>query len=165
MQFLVLAFLIYLGSLGTAMYFTRPALRRMIGALAGGLAAGLSLPLLLAIADAQGWWRCPFLNTPRTWLLTFVTFSVSYAAIALIGWRIERRFGWRGTASSLAAVCIIGPPRDYAIAVRYPELMVFGTGVAPIAADAAAYFITVAMTLGVMRLISGPATTDRLAWP
>ena len=64
-QLLILAFFIYLVALGTAAYLTRPTTRRMMGALAGGVATGLSLPLLLAIADAQGWWRCPFLNMPR----------------------------------------------------------------------------------------------------
>jgi hypothetical protein len=164
MQFLVVAFLFYLASWGTATYFTRPAFRRMMGALAGGLAAGVSLPVLLAIADAQGWWHCPFLNRPGAQLLAFAAFSISYAAIALIGWRIERRFGGRGISFSLAVVCLIGPPRDYAIAVRYPELMVFGTGIAPFVADAAAYFITVAVALVIMRLISGPAASDRLVW-
>jgi hypothetical protein len=162
-ELLILAFFIYLGALGTAAYLTRPTTRRMLGALAGGVATGLSFPLLLAIADAQGWWRCPFLDMPRAPLLTFLGVAVSYAAIALIGWRIERRFGWRGTAYSLVAVCVIGPPRDYAIASRFPELMVFGPGVAPIAGNAAVYFFTVALTLAVMRLIAGPAAKDRLA--
>ena len=160
---LIWSFFIYLAALGAAAYFTRPGTRRMLGAIAGGVAAAISMAPLLRIADAQRWWRCPFLNTPRAPLWTFLDFAVSYAAIALVGWRIGRRFGWRGIACSLAVVCVIGPPRDYAIASRYPELMVFGPGVTPIAGDAAAYLITVALTLGVMRLIAGPAAEDRLA--
>ena len=70
--------------------------------------------------------RCPFLNLPHEPLVTFLGFSVSYAPIALVAWRIERRFGWRGTACSAAAVCVLGPLRDYPIATRYPEFMVFG---------------------------------------
>jgi|GraSoi2013_115cm_1033766.scaffolds.fasta_scaffold17901_2 hypothetical protein len=163
MRLLILSSLIYLVSLGAVAYFARPGTRRMMGALGGGVAAGLSLPLLLALAEAQGWWRCPFLNLPHAPLVTFLGFTVSYAPIALVAWRIERRFGWRGTACSLAAVCVLGPPRDYAIATRYPELMVFGPGVAPIAGNAAVYFVTVALTLAVMRLIAGPAAKDRLA--
>jgi hypothetical protein len=162
-QLLILFFFVYLAALGAAAYFTRPGRRRMMGALAGGAATGLSLPLLLAIAGAQGWWRCPFLATPGALLLACLVFAVSYAAIALIGWRIDRRFGWRGIACSLAAVCVIGPPRDYAIASRYPELMKFGPGVAPIAGNAAVYFFTVALTLAVMRLIAGPTAKDPLA--
>jgi hypothetical protein len=148
-QFLLLAFLLHVGSLFAVTHFTRPVFLRITGALAGGLAAGLSLPLLLAIADAQGWWHCPFLSMPRAQLLAIAAFGSSCAAIALIGWRIDRRFGWRGIVVSLAAVCIIGPPRNYAIAARYPQLMAFGTGVTPIAADAAAYFVTVALAWGV----------------
>jgi hypothetical protein len=163
MWLLILSSLIYLASLGAVAYFARPGKRRMAGALGGGVAAGLSLPLLLALAGAEGWWQCPFLKLPYAPLVTFVGFSVSYATIALAVWRIERRFGWRGAACSLAAACVLGPPRDYAIASRYPELMVFGPGAAPIAGNAFVYFVTVALTLAVMRLIAGPAATDRLA--
>ena len=162
-RLLLLAFLIYLVSLAVTGYLTRSGARRAIGAIAGGGVAGLSLPLMLALAAAEGWWRCPFLGVPRAPLLTFLGFSVSYAAIALIVWRLERRFGWRAIAWSLAAVCVTGPPRDYAIASRYPELMVFGPGMAPIAGNAAVYLLTVALTLAVMRLIAGPAARDRLA--
>ena len=111
----------------------------------------------------QGWRCCPFLNLPHAPLLTFLEFSVSYAAIALAGWRIERRFGWRGNACSLAVVCVTGPPSDYAIATRYPELMAFGAGVAPVAGNAPVYFLTGALTLVVMWLIAGPAAKGRLA--
>lgn len=117
-QLPILFFFVYLAVLGAAAYFTRPGRRRMMGALAGGAATGFRLPPLLAIADSQGWWHCPFLATPLAPLLAVLGFAVSYAAIVLMGWRIERRFGWRGIACSLAAVCVIGPPRDYAIASR-----------------------------------------------
>src|SRR5450755_4136781 len=163
MWFLVLSCFVYILLLGAAVYFTHPPKRRVIGALAGGVAAGLSLPFIVAIADAQGWWRCPFLSLAGAPLLTFLGFSLSYAAVALVFWRIEHRFGWRGTAYSLAAVCVIGPPRDYAIASLYPNLMVFGHGIAPIIGNAAAYLFTLVLTLSVMRLIAGPNRTDRLA--
>lgn len=107
-QFLFVAFFAYLAALGAVAYFTRPVTRRIMGAIAGGVASGLSLSLVYEIADTQGWWRRPFLSLPGAPLLTFLDFSVSYAAIALIGWRIDRRFGWRGIACSLAAVCVIG---------------------------------------------------------
>ena len=65
MQVLILIDCVYLVALGAAVYFTRPGTRRIMGALGGGVAAGLSLPLVLAIASAQGWWRCPFLERPQ----------------------------------------------------------------------------------------------------
>jgi hypothetical protein len=52
---------------------------------------------------------------------------------------VARRFGWRGLAVFLAAAAIIGPPRDYVIAAKYPEWIVFASGVAPVLAVAATY--------------------------
>ena len=51
--------------------------------------------------------------------------------------RVARRFGWRGLAVFVAAVAVIGPPRDYLIAARFPDWMVFAPGVTPILADGA----------------------------
>jgi hypothetical protein len=163
MKILILTTCVYALALAAAVYFTRAGMRRMAGALAGGLAVVLSLPFVLMIAEAQNWWTCPFLKNPNTWPLVFAGGIVSYAWVALVDWRIERRFGWRGTAVFLAAVSIIGPPRDYAFAARYPDLMIFGPGFSPIAGNAAAYLFTMVLMLLVMRLISGPATADRLA--
>ncbi len=160
---LVLIDLASLATLAVAAYFTRSGIRRFTGALAGGAAVGLSSPLITSIASARQWWRCPFLDLPYAPLLTFLGLAISFAMIALVGWRIERRFGWRGVAWSLAVVCVIGPPRDYAIAAMYPKLMVFGPGFAPIAGNSLVYGCTVALALLVMRLIAGPAAEDRLA--
>src|ERR1039457_3067198 len=102
-QLLILFFFVYLAALGAAAYFTRPLRRRMMGALAGGAATGLRLPLLLDIAGAQGWWRCPFLATPGALLLACLVFAVSYAAIALIGWGVGRPFRWGGGAPLASA--------------------------------------------------------------
>ena len=73
-----------------------------------------------------------------------------------------RRFGWRGLAVCLVIVAIIGPPRDYLYAAKYPEWMVFAQGIAPILADAATYVGIVALGHAVMRLVAGPARGDRL---
>lgn len=133
-RILLAACAMYLIVFLAAAYYTRPRRRRIIGALAGGVATGVSLPLLLGVATARGWWRCTFLAVPGAPLLTFLICSVSYAAMALVGWRIDRRFGWRGIVWSLVLVSVLGPPHDYAVASRYPELMQFGPGLAPIAA-------------------------------
>jgi hypothetical protein len=75
---------------------------------------------------------------------------------------VARRFGWRGLALCLVIVAIIGPPRDYLYAAKYPEWMVFGPGIAPIFADAATYICIVALGHAVMRLVAGPARDDSL---
>ena len=76
---------------------------------------------------------------------------------------MARRFGWHGLAVFAGAAAVIGPPRDYLIAAKYPEWMVFAPGVAPILADAATYVGIVAVGHAVMRLVAGPSRADRLA--
>ena len=68
-----------------------------------------------------------------------------------------------GALTGGAVVAIIGPPRDYFIAARFPKWMVFSPGFAPILADAVTHMAIVALGHGVMHLISGPARGDRLA--
>jgi hypothetical protein len=63
--------------------------------------------------------------------------------------------------TSVAA--IIGAPRDYLIAAKFPEWMMFAPGLAPIVADAATYVGIVILGHAAMRLIAGPAKADRLA--
>jgi hypothetical protein len=59
-------------------------------------------------------------------------------------------------------VAIIGPPRDYLYAARYPAWMVFAPGVGPIIADGLAYLGIVLIGHAVMRLVAGPSSDDRL---
>jgi hypothetical protein len=59
-------------------------------------------------------------------------------------------------------VTVIGPPRDYMIAAKFPEWMVFSPGTAPILADAVAYLGIVLVGHAVMRLVAGAAGADPL---
>ncbi len=68
----------------------------------------------------------------------------------------------RATAVVICIVAIIGPPRDYLYALKFPSWMVFAPGVAPIIADALAYIGIVAIGQAVMRLVAGAAREDRL---
>jgi len=63
----------------------------------------------------------------------------------------------------ICIVTIIGSPRDYLIAAKFPNWMVFAPGIAPMLADAATYAALVFVGYEVMRLIAGPARRDRLA--
>jgi hypothetical protein len=144
-----------------AAYFTRALSRRVAGALAGGAAAGLVCLVMLVRGEAIGWWKVPLLSTP---FLLFLGLAISVSPIYLVTWRIVRRFGWRGLAVFTGAVTIIGAPRDYFIASRFPEWMVFSPGIVPIIVDAVTYgAVIVLLGHAVMRLISGPAREDRLA--
>jgi hypothetical protein len=152
----------YLIELGAVIYFTRATARRLMGALVGGVAAGLLALGAIALCEDLGWWRVTFASTPYFLPLLCLGLS-SLTPIYLVTWRVARRFGWRGFTVCLCVVAVVGAPRDYLIAARFPEWMVFAPGAAPILADAATYVGIVALGHAVMRLIAGPSSEDRLA--
>ena len=161
-QQIILWTLAYLIELGVVIYFTRATARRIVGALIGGLAAGMLGMGAIALCEALGWWQIPFASTPYFLPLFYLGLSISLTPVYLVTWRVARRFGWRGLAVFLCAVAVIGPPRDYLIAATFPKWMVFAAGVAPILADAATYLGMVALGHAVMFLVAGPGRADRL---
>ena len=153
----------YLVALVVVVYFTRATPRRFVGALGGGAAAGCFGMGAIVAGNASELWRVPIFGTPPYFLpLFYLGLSISVTPIYLVTWRLARRFGWRGLAVFVGIVAIIGPPRDYLYALKFPQWMVFAPGVAPILADALAYIGIVAIGHGVMRLIAGPSREDRL---
>lgn len=160
-QQLIVVLFVHLIALAAAVYFTRPTWRRAAGAVAGGAAAGLVLLGAAALGNEQGWWRASIPATPGALALLYFAGAVSWMPFLLITWRVALRFGWRGLTVCLIFATMIGPPRDYLIAAVYPEWLVFSPGVAPIFADAAAYFGMVGLGHAVMRLAAGPAGRDQ----
>lgn len=152
----------YLVELVAVVYFTRATARRVVGALAGGVAAGLLALGAIALCETLGWWHVTFATTLCSLPLLFLCLT-SLSPIYLVTWRVARRFGWRGLAVFVSVAAIIGAPRDYLIAAKFPEWMVFAPGVAPILADAATYVGIVVLGHAVMRLFAGTANSDRLA--
>ena len=146
-------------------YLTRAAIRHVIASLAGGAAAALIGLSMIALSEADAWWSIPSGSAPYFRLHLFVGLAVSMAPTFLIVWRVVRRFGWRGFAIFLAAVAVIGPPRDYMVARSFPEWMVFSPGVIPLLADAVTYVGMVAAGYAVMRSVAGPDDKDPLARP
>ena len=153
----------YLLELAAVIYFTRATRRRVLGALAGGVAVGAMSLGMISICRSVGWWQIPFASTPYLMAGLGVGLVISCSPIYLVTWRLARRFGWRGLAIFAAVVTVIGPPRDYLIAAKYPEWMVFSPGIAPILADAVAYLGIVLLGHAVMRLVAGPAGNDPFA--
>jgi hypothetical protein len=86
-----------------------------------------------------------------------------FAALALIGWRVTRRFGWRGQVVFLVALAVLGTLRDYQWAARLPELIVFAPGVSTVFVDAACWAGLAGLAQAVMRWVAGPAGSDPLA--
>jgi hypothetical protein len=153
----------YAVALAAAIYFTRATSRRVVGALAGGAAAGCwGLGAIIA-GEALGLWRDFLPSRHSVWVLFYFGLAVSLSPIYLVTWRVARRFGWLGVAVCLVIVGVVGPPRDYFYVATYPEWGAFSSGVAPVLADAATYVGIVALGHAVMQLVSGPARGSRLA--
>ena len=152
----------YMVELVVVVYFTRPTVRRAVGAFAGGAAVGCYIVGVIVLGNSWAVWRVPILWTPSFLTLFYLAGAISAAPVYFVTWRVARRFGWRGLAVFTCIVVIIGPPRDYLFATVFPEWMVFAPGVAPILADAAAYFGFMVIGHVVMRLVAGPSRDDRL---
>src|SRR4051794_40081339 len=103
---LIAASFVYLAVLSATAWFSRATKRRFTGALLGGLAVaavGLGVEFL---AHKLGWWHYPFVQTSYGPPLMYPLIVLVFAALALIGWRLTRRFGWRGQTAFLIALAI-----------------------------------------------------------
>ena len=161
-QQIILITCLYFVALLIVIYFTRATARRIVGAFGGGAAVGLFGIGAILFGNTLRLWRVPIVWTLFYLSLFYSGVAISLTPIYLVTWRVVRRFGWRGLAVCLGVVAIIGPPRDYLYALKFPSWMVFAPGIAPILADAAAYVGMVAIGHAVMRLVAGPAREDRL---
>ncbi|HXJ57264.1 MAG TPA: hypothetical protein VNU68_11420 [Verrucomicrobiae bacterium] len=147
---------IYLVGLMVTAYFTRATRKRIIGALSGGVAVAVVGVAIECLAHARGWWRYPFIGTAYGPPLIYPIVVLAFAALALIGWRVTRRFGWRGQALFLSAVTMLGTLRDYRIAAWVPQLIEFAPGLGTVLVDAGCYAVLLTLAQIVMRFVSGP---------
>lgn len=162
-QQLIVIMFAYLTVLVVVIYFIRPTLTRIGGALTGGAVGGSLLLIVFVLGNVCGLWRASLPSRPGIFMLFYFSTAISCAPIFLGTWWISRRFGRRGLTVFLGLVALIAPARDYLIAAKFPEWMTFTPGIAPIVADAAAYVGIIILGHGVMRLVAGPAGKDRLA--
>ena len=96
-------------------------------------------------------------------LLLLYTVGVLYGAIiALIGWRIARRYGWRGLATFVIVASIGGPIRER-LYLSAAHLMVVAPGAVPWIANTLSWACALLLSHSIMRLMAGPACDDRLA--
>ena len=144
---------------------TRPTWRRGVGAtLAGLTVAGLDL-LVDMVAHAQGWWSYPAMSTSYGPLLFYVATGLWYGSgVALIGWRLLRRFGQGGLLGLLGGMAVYGPVRDL-LGAAATGVIAFGPGPVPLLADASSWAGLTAVAQGVMWVVAGPASADPLAPP
>jgi eukaryotic-like serine/threonine-protein kinase len=146
---LVLFNYVFVVVLGVAVYVTRPGIRRFTGALCGGLAVAF---FMLSRADMAS-------------LAPLTAYSTSVAAgtmITLIGWRVTRRFGWRGQMAFIVILSIFIPLRARAYGMAF-DIFAVAPGFQHFIADAARWAFGIAVSQLMMRLVAGPAGKDRLA--
>src|SRR5215467_11002999 len=90
-------------------YFTKASLRRVSGALLGGIAGGLLNLGADLLASSLGLWHYASTHPAYAPLWFYVTAGLGYGPVAsLIGWRIDRRFGRRGVLILLACLAAYG---------------------------------------------------------
>ena len=162
-QIFLLASCLYLAVLVATAYFTRATARRVVGALAGGVAVavvGFGVELL---CQALGLWHYPSDDTGHGPLLMYPLVALMWTVLALIGWRVVRRFGWRGEAVFLALVALQGTLRDYFEAGQALGVIELAPGLATVLVDISCWVGLTALAQAVMRLVAGPAMADPLA--
>jgi len=148
--------------LAVAAYLTRANQRRFFGALAGGVAAAAVNVAVDVAASASHLWRYPSVSTPYAPLWYYSGALMGVAAIALVIWRVDRRYGSRGVALALAASAVLFPIRDYRVATT-TNVIEFGDGLAPWLADGVAAVVVISAAVLVMRVLAGRADSDSLA--
>jgi hypothetical protein len=153
---------VYLLLLAAAVHFTRPNSRRFLGALAGGVAVAVVGVSMETIFHRLGFWRYPSVEQAYGPLSLYPLVVIVFTMLALVGWRVTRRFGWRGRLAFLAILTVLGVVRDFLVAEKVLGIIVFARGIAAVLVDAAIWLGITALALTVMRLVAGPAAADTL---
>ena len=138
-------------------YFTYATRRHILGALAGaGLYSTVNY-IWDRAAAAYGWWTYPAWSESGQFPLTAYILAgiVGGGAFGLVGWRIIRRWRWKGFAGFLLFWAVYAIVHDYGGSVLFTSsrLMVFGVGPVPIVADVLWYVSGNALPPIVIRLI------------
>ena len=108
------------------------------------------------------WRRFAAVAHPTHALLLLYAIGALYGAImALAGWRIARRFAWRGLAVFVVALSIGGPMRER-LYLSAAHLAVMPPGAVPWIASTVSWACALLLSHSIMRLIAGPARDDRL---
>lgn len=158
MEFTVLLWM----GFGAAVYFSRAPLRRTLGALAAGCAFMIIFLGEETLPASMGLRHFTWTIAQRPASIFYTSIIPYGAMIALLGWRLTRRFGWRGQIALLLAATIGGPFRDYAATLWIPGIAPVA-GVLPWIAGSLMWLSGVGSGQLIMRLIAGPAGSDRLA--
>jgi|GEM_PF-3044170 serine/threonine protein kinase len=155
------------GAFGGAVFLTRARLRRVGGALAGGMLFAATWFFKMRVDYAMDWWRTRFAETPDPLslfspTLMFLPLATFGAVALLVSWRVTRRFGWVGQAACIVAVGAF-TIRDRIWWDTFMHMMTIKSGIEPLLADAALLGLAMALGQAVMRMVAGPAKGDGLS--
>jgi hypothetical protein len=164
-QALDIAIGVYFVLLAATVWLARPNRRRLLGAVAGGAAVAVIGVGIESLFHTLGVWRYPSVEQPWGPAMLYPLVVIVFTMLALIGWRVTRRFGWRGQLVFLATLATLGVLRDFLVAERVLGIIVFARGIAAVLVDVGIWVAVVALAQGVMRLVAGPAAEDRLGRP
>jgi len=162
-QLLLVGMGVYLAYLCAAVHFTRASVRRVLGALVGGVVVAVFGFGVELVCQALGQWHYPSDDTGRGPLLMYPSLALLWATLALIGWRVMRRYGWRGEAVFLASVALLGTLRDYFVAGQALGAIVLAPGVTTVLVEIVCWGGQTAMAQALMWSVAGPAGADLLA--
>jgi hypothetical protein len=154
---------VYLVGLAMLTYFTRATPRRFLGALAGGLTVAIVGVGVEVLFQTLGFWHYPSVDQRYGPVLMYPLVLLMWTGYSLIGWRVMRRFGWRGEAGFLAAVAVLGTLRDFVIGWQMPNVIALSPGIATVLVDLVLWSGLTALAQAAMRMIAGAAAADRLA--
>ena len=120
-------------------YLTHATLRHILGAIAGAFLYAVVNYAWDRAAAIFGWWTYPAWSANGQFPLTgyFLAGVVGGGAFGLIGWRIIRRWHWRGYVAYLLFWAVYALIHDYGGSRLFAssQLMVFGPGLVPIIAN------------------------------
>jgi len=154
LTFLALALLV------GAAYISRARAMRVAGSVLGATVFSV---FVTVVPISMGWRRFVALQHPSQSLAFLFAIAVVYGAIiALAGWRIARRFGWRGMTAFVIVVSVGGPLRER-MYLSAAHLEVIAPGVIPWIANTISWVFALVLSYSIMRLLAGPARDDRLA--
>jgi hypothetical protein len=105
----------------------------------------------------MGWWSFPSCtDPPHPPVAVYVGQALIFVGgVALVGGRVERRWGARGLFVFAILAVAAGFARDMIGAALMPEIIRFGEAPAAQLADVGAWVVVVAVALGVTRVVAG----------
>jgi serine/threonine protein kinase len=142
-----------------AAYVSRARILRAGSSIVGGSIFSVFVTM---VPIMMRWRQFVVLEHPTETLLMYYAIGALYGAIiALAGWRIARRFGWRGLAALVIVVSMVGPIRER-IYLSAAHLVVVAPGLGPQIANSLSWTCAILLSHLIMRLIAGPARADSL---